>query len=39
VAALQLDEVLDFSAVPELLTDPSLLNRQLCAIGAALRQA
>ena len=39
VAPLQLDTVLDFSDVPELLTDASLLNRQLCAIGAALREA
>ena len=38
VAALQLDTVLDFSDVPELLADASLLNRQLCAIGAALRE-
>jgi len=38
VAPLQLDKVLDFSAVPELLADPALLNRQLCAIGAALRE-
>jgi len=37
VVPLQLDEVLDLSAVPELLADPALLNRQLCAIGAALR--
>ena len=37
VAPLLLDEVLDFSAVPELAADPALLNRQLCAIGAALR--
>ena len=37
VAPLQLAEVLDFSAVPELLTDAGLLNRHLCAIGAALR--
>ncbi len=37
VAPLRLDEVIDFSAVPELLADPALLNRQLCAIGAALR--
>jgi MSHA biogenesis protein MshI len=37
VAALALDEVLDFSTVPELLADPALLNQQLCAIGAALR--
>ena len=37
VAPLLLDEVLDFSAVPELTADPALLNRQLCAIGAALR--
>ena len=35
---LLLDEVLDFSAVPGLLTDAALLNRHLCAIGAALRQ-
>lgn len=38
VAPLVLDEVLDLSAVPELLADPALLNRQLCAIGAALRE-
>jgi MSHA biogenesis protein MshI len=38
VAPLQLDAVLDFSAVPALLADPALLNRQLCAIGAALRE-
>jgi MSHA biogenesis protein MshI len=37
VAPLQLAEAIDFSAVPELLADPALLNRQLCAIGAALR--
>ena len=37
VAPLLLDEVLDFSAVPELTADAALLNRQLCAIGAALR--
>ena len=37
VAPLRLDEVLDFSAVPGLLDDPGQLNRQLCAIGAALR--
>ena len=37
VAPLELDAVLDFSAVPELLTDAVLLNRHLCAIGAALR--
>lgn len=37
VAPLQLDEWLDFSAVPALLADPLLMNRQLCAIGAALR--
>ena len=35
---LVLDEVLDLSAVPELLADPALFNRQLCAIGAALRE-
>jgi MSHA biogenesis protein MshI len=38
VAPLELAEVLDFSAVPELLADPARLNRQLCAIGAALRE-
>ena len=38
VAPLVLDDVLDFTAVPELLADPSLLNQQLCAIGAALRE-
>lgn len=38
VAPLQLAEVLDFSAVPALLTDAALLNRHLCAIGAALRE-
>jgi MSHA biogenesis protein MshI len=38
VAPLALDGVLDFSAVPELLADPALLNQQLCAIGAALRE-
>ena len=37
VAPLVLDEVLDFSAVPELNADPARLNRELCAIGAALR--
>ena len=37
VLPLQLAEVLDFSAVPGLLTDATLLNRHLCAIGAALR--
>lgn len=37
VAPLLLDDVLDFSAVPELAADPGLLNQQLCAIGAALR--
>ncbi len=39
VAPLQLDEVLDFSAVPELLADAALLNHRLLAIGAALRPA
>ena len=38
VAPLHLAEVLDFSAVPALLTDAALLNRHLCAIGAALRE-
>jgi MSHA biogenesis protein MshI len=38
VAPLLLDEVLDLSAVPELLAEPALFNRQLCAIGAALRE-
>lgn len=38
VAPLVLDEVLDLSAVPHLSADPALLNRQLCAIGAALRE-
>ncbi len=38
VAPLDLTEVLDFSAVPALLADPALLNRHLCAIGAALRE-
>lgn len=38
VAPLNLAEVLDFSAVPALLTDAALLNRHLCAIGAALRE-
>ena len=38
VAPLDLAEVLDFSAVPALLTDAALLNRHLCAIGAALRE-
>lgn len=38
VAPLDLTEVLDFSAVPDLLADPALLNRHLCAIGAALRE-
>ena len=37
VAPLVLDEVLDLSAVPELLAQPALFNLQLCAIGAALR--
>ena len=37
VAPLVLDDALDLSAVPELLAEPALLNRQLCAIGAALR--
>ena len=37
VMPLMLDEVLDFSAVPELLADPALLNLRLVAIGAALR--
>ena len=37
VALLQLEQVIDFSAVPELLADSALLNQQLCAIGAALR--
>jgi MSHA biogenesis protein MshI len=37
VQPLQLEDVLDFSAVPQLLADPALLNRSLCAIGAALR--
>ncbi len=38
VLPLLLDKVLDFSAVPGLLADAALLNRHLCAIGAALRQ-
>ena len=37
VLTLVLDQVLDLSAVPELLADPALFNRQLCAVGAALR--
>jgi len=37
VVLLQLEPVIDFSAVPELLADTALLNQQLCAIGAALR--
>ena len=37
VLPLQLDEVIDFSAVPALLGDAALLNRDLVAIGAALR--
>lgn len=37
VAPLDLAEALDWSAVPGLLDDPLLLNQQLCAIGAALR--
>jgi hypothetical protein len=37
VAPLELDAVLDLSAVPALAGDPLLFNRQLCAIGAALR--
>ena len=39
VQPMLLDEVLDFSAVPALLAEPALLNRQLIAIGAALRSA
>ncbi|OYU98103.1 MAG: agglutinin biogenesis protein MshI [Burkholderiales bacterium PBB5] len=38
VAPLVLDDALDLSAVPDLAADPSLFNRQLCAIGAALRE-
>lgn len=38
VAPLALEEALDFSAVPDLLADAGALNRQLCAIGAALRE-
>ena len=37
VLPMLLDEVLDFSAVPGLAADPALLNLQLLAIGAALR--
>jgi MSHA biogenesis protein MshI len=37
VAPLVLDEVLDLSAVPDLLAEPALFNHRLCAIGAALR--
>jgi MSHA biogenesis protein MshI len=37
VAPLVLDEAVDFSAVPQLLSDPALMNQHLCAIGAALR--
>jgi len=37
VVLLQLEPVIDFSAVPDLLADTALLNQQLCAIGAALR--
>ena len=39
VLPMVLDEVLDFSAVPGLLADPTLLNQQLVAIGAALRSS
>lgn len=38
VAPLDLQHALDWSAVPDLLADPSLLNQHLCAIGAALRE-
>jgi hypothetical protein len=34
---MELADVLDLSAVPELLAEPALFNLQLCAIGAALR--
>jgi hypothetical protein len=37
VAPLDLRDALDWSDVPGLLDDPTLLNQQLCAIGAALR--
>ncbi len=37
VLPLLLDEVLDWTDVPGLLADAELLNRHLCAIGAALR--
>lgn len=38
VAALDLCEALDWSAVPELAADAAALNRMLLAIGAALRE-
>lgn len=38
VAALDLAEALDWSAVPGLLDDPAAINRALLAIGAALRE-
>jgi len=38
VAAWDAGDALDLSAVPELAADASLLNRHLCAIGAALRE-
>ena len=37
VLPMLLDEVLDFSAVPDLAADPLRLNQQLISIGAALR--
>ena len=37
VQPMVLDQALDFSAVPDLLADPTLLNQQIVAIGAALR--
>jgi MSHA biogenesis protein MshI len=39
VAAWDAQEALDLSAVPALADDAALLNRHLCAIGAALREA